>query len=70
NPSGAARRAARQAPEPAGGPGIAAAAARAQRPLNPSLRHRTYWLGRALALLFLLIVIAAIYLVIHSTVKH
>lgn len=42
---------------------------RPHRPVNPSLRHRTYWLGRAVALLVLLIVIGAVYLVIHSTVK-
>ena len=40
------------------------------RPLNPSLRHRTYWLGRLLALLVLLIVLAAIWIVLHSTILH
>ena len=40
------------------------------RPLNPSLRHRTHWLGRLLALLVLLGVIAAVWLVLHSTVLH
>jgi hypothetical protein len=40
------------------------------RPLNPSLRHRTYWLGRLLALLVLAIVIAAIWIVLHSTILH
>lgn len=40
------------------------------RPLNPSLRHRTYWLGRALALLVLLIVVAAIWIVLHSTILN
>jgi hypothetical protein len=39
------------------------------RPLNPSLRHRTYWLGRVLALLVLLAVIAAVVLVVRSTIK-
>ncbi len=58
----------RPAPPPA--PVVAAAAARAARPVNPSLRHRTHWLGRLLALIVLLAVIAAIYLVIHSTIKH
>jgi hypothetical protein len=40
------------------------------RPLNPSLRHRTWWLGRLLALIVLLGVIAAVYMVLHSTVLH
>jgi hypothetical protein len=40
------------------------------RTLNPSLRHRTYWLGRLLALLVLGIVIAAIWIVLHSTILH
>ena len=40
------------------------------RPLNPSLRHRTYWVGRLLALIFLLIVIGAVWIVLHSTVLH
>jgi hypothetical protein len=40
------------------------------RPINPSLRHRTYWFGRLLALLVLLGVIAAVWLVLHSTVLH
>ena len=40
------------------------------RPLNPSLRHRTNWLGRFLALLVLLGVIAAVWVVLHSTVLH
>ena len=42
----------------------------AMRPLNPSLRHRTYWLGRAIALLVLIIVVAAIWIVLHQTVLH
>jgi hypothetical protein len=46
------------------------AAAAPVRPLNPSLRHRTYWLGRLLALLVLAIVIAAIWTVLHSTILH
>ncbi len=58
----------RSAPPPA--PVAAAAAARAARPVNPSLRHRTHWLGRLLALIVLLAVIAAIYLLIHSTITH
>jgi hypothetical protein len=40
------------------------------RPLNPSLRHRTNWLGRLLALLVLGIVIAAVWIVLHSTILH
>lgn len=40
---------------------------RTQRPLNPALRSRS-WLGRGLALMVMLIVIAAIVLVIRSTV--
>ena len=38
-----------------------------ERPLNPSLRGRTNWLGRALALLVILAVIAAVVLVIRTT---
>jgi hypothetical protein len=40
-----------------------------ERPLNPSLRSRTNWLGRALALLVILAVIAAVFLLIRTTVK-
>ncbi len=39
------------------------------RPLNPSLRHRTYWLGRLLALIVIAAVIAAIVLVVRSTIS-
>jgi hypothetical protein len=39
------------------------------RPLNPSLRHRTYWLGRLLALLVMAAVIAAIVLMVRSTIS-
>jgi hypothetical protein len=45
------------------------AAATRPRPLNPSLRHRRWWLGRFLALLVMAIVIAAIIIVIKSTVS-
>jgi hypothetical protein len=38
------------------------------RPLNPSLRHRTWWFGRLLVLLVLCGVIAAVWVVLHSTV--
>jgi hypothetical protein len=41
---------------------------RTERPLNPALRGRTNWVGRALALLVILVVIAAVILVIHSTI--
>jgi hypothetical protein len=40
------------------------------RPLNPSLRHRTWWLGRLVALLVLCGVIVAVWAVLHSTVLH
>jgi hypothetical protein len=40
------------------------------RPINPSLRHRTWWFGRLLALLVLCGVIAAVWVVLHSTVLH
>ena len=40
------------------------------RPINPSLRHRTWWFGRLLALLVLCGVIAAVWMVLHSTVLH
>jgi hypothetical protein len=40
-----------------------------ERPLNPSLRHRTYWVGRVLAVLFILAVVAAIVLVIRTTMS-
>lgn len=45
-------------------------ATRAPRPLNPSLRHRTWWFGRLLALLILLVVLAAIWIAIRSTLLH
>jgi hypothetical protein len=40
------------------------------RPINPSLRHRTWWFGRLLVLIVLLGVAAAVYLVLHTTVLH
>ncbi|MGH2891678.1 MAG: hypothetical protein ACRDPM_00215, partial [Solirubrobacteraceae bacterium] len=40
------------------------------RPLNPSLRHRTWWFGRLLVLLFLIGVIVAVWTVLHTTVLH
>jgi hypothetical protein len=66
-PRGAPRRS-NPHPVPDGGPRPAPAAR--VRPLNPSLRHRTYWLGRLLALLVLLIVLAAIWIVLHSTILN
>ena len=45
-------------------------AARGPRPVNPSLRHRTWWFGRLVALLILLTVLAAIWIAIRSTLLH
>jgi hypothetical protein len=45
-------------------------AAERLRPLNPSLRHRNWWLGRLLVLIVLCGVIVAVYLVLHTTVLH
>jgi hypothetical protein len=67
-PSRRAQRAARhQTPEP---PSWTPPVAERLRPLNPSLRHRTWWLGRLVALLVLCGVIAAVWIVLHSTVLH
>ncbi len=41
---------------------------RTERPINPALRGKTNWVGRALALLVILGVIAAVVLVIHTTI--
>jgi hypothetical protein len=41
---------------------------RTERPINPALRGRTNWVGRALALLVILVVIAAVALVIRTTI--
>lgn len=60
-PSSPAARRSRQAHRPD------AQIARPDRPLNPSLRKRRNWLGRVVALIVMLGVIAAIVLVIHST---
>jgi hypothetical protein len=62
----AARRAGHQAPTDAWNPSTADRL----RPLNPSLRHRTWWLGRLVALLVLCGVIVAVWAVLHSTVLH
>src|ERR1700759_4926443 len=61
------RRATRQTPEPSG---WTPPVADRMRPVNPSLRHRTWWFGRLLALIVLCGVIAAVYLGLHSTVLH
>jgi murein DD-endopeptidase MepM/ murein hydrolase activator NlpD len=61
------RRAPRQVPEP---PPWTPPVADRLRPLNPSLRHRTWWIGRLVALIVLCGVIVAVYLVLHTTVLH
>jgi hypothetical protein len=38
--------------------------------VNPSLRHRTYWTGRWLAVIVLAVVVLAIVVVIQGTVSH
>jgi hypothetical protein len=43
---------------------------RIDRPINPALRSRPNWLGRVLALLVIIAVIVAVYLVLHSTILH
>jgi hypothetical protein len=63
----ASRRATRQTPDP---PAWNPSTSERLRPLNPSLRRRTWWLGRLLALLVLCGVIAAVWAVLHSTVLH
>jgi hypothetical protein len=63
----AGRRASHQTPDP---PAWNPSTAERLRPLNPSLRHRTWWLGRLVALLVLCGVIAAVWAVLHSTVLH
>ncbi len=62
-----ARRAGHPAPDP---PAHNPPAPDRLRPVNPSLRHRNWWFGRLLALLVLIGVIAAVWLVLHSTVLH
>ncbi len=42
----------------------------ADRPVNPALRTKWRWILRALALLLLVVVLGAIYLVIHAYVTH
>jgi ABC-type Na+ efflux pump permease subunit len=43
---------------------------RIDRPVNPALRSRPNWLGRILALMVIIAVIVAVYLVLHSTILH
>lgn len=61
------RRSRNQTPDP---PAWTPPVADRLRPLNPSLRHRTYWFGRLLALIVLCGVLAAVWVVLHSTVLH
>jgi hypothetical protein len=42
----------------------------ADRPVNPALRTKWRWILRALALLVMLVVLGAIYLLIHAYVAH
>jgi hypothetical protein len=63
----ATRRAGHATPDP---PSRNPSTAERLRPLNPSLRHRTWWFARLLALLVLCGVIAAVWAVLHSTVLH
>jgi hypothetical protein len=67
--SDASRRTRQAAPDPVPRTG-SSTSGYPHRPLNPSLRHRTWWLGRLLVVVFILVVLAAIYLVIHSTITH
>ena len=70
-PSRSARRAQRRAAPPAPDPAPwSPPASERLRPMNPSLRHRTWWLGRLVALIVLCGVIVAVYLVLHTTVLH
>ncbi|MGI8714301.1 MAG: hypothetical protein ACR2NR_14215 [Solirubrobacteraceae bacterium] len=43
---------------------------RPDRPINPALNARPNWLGRAMALLVIVGVIVAVWLVLHSTILH
>jgi hypothetical protein len=69
-PAAGRRETRRSAPAPSDPPAWNPPTAERLRPVNPSLRHRTYWFGRLLALLVLLGVIAAVWIVLHSTVLH
>jgi hypothetical protein len=43
---------------------------RIERPVNPALKPRPNWAGRVLALLVIIAVIIAVWLVLHSTILH
>jgi hypothetical protein len=42
----------------------------ADRPVNPALRTKWRWILRVLALLVLLVVLGAVYLVVHAYIQH
>jgi hypothetical protein len=46
------------------------AAPRTERPVNPALRSRPNWVWRMLALLVIIAVVVAVWLVLHSTILH
>jgi hypothetical protein len=43
---------------------------RTERPVNPALRSRPNWVWRVLALLVIIAVVVAVWLVLHSTILH
>jgi uncharacterized membrane protein len=47
-----------------------AASQRTERPLNPALQSRPNWAWRGLALLVIVGVVVAVWLVLHSTILH
>jgi hypothetical protein len=46
------------------------AAPRTERPVNPALRSRPNWVWRMLALLVIIAVVVAVWVVLHSTILH
>jgi hypothetical protein len=70
SPPSSARRAPRRTAPKAPDPAPQIPAAERLRPVNPSLRHRTWWLGRLVVLIMLCGVVVAVYLVLHTTVLH
>ena len=42
----------------------------ADRPVNPSLRTKWRWITRALVLLVFLVVLGAVYLLVHAYINH
>jgi hypothetical protein len=46
------------------------AAHRGERPVNPALRSRPNWVWRVLALLVIVAVVVAVWIVLHSTILH